>query len=163
MNQLFIVIVALVAFTYFGGSNVPNVLKNNKQVLLGVLIGLVLGSFFGVSVEGFDCSAQKKKIEAACCKGDDYCEEDKRGNLKFHVCGTDCAPMVSQLLNNCQLDVEKKGSTGKDSEFQKYAELNALCVGGGGRAGNSLRPGAIGAPKPGYYGTAFAGRNLSTG
>tara|TARA_B100000963_G_C22465582_1_gene597740 strand:+ start:421 stop:591 length:171 start_codon:yes stop_codon:yes gene_type:complete len=53
--------------------------------------------------------------------------------------------MVSQLLNNCQLDVEKKGSTGKDSEFQKYAELNALCVGGGGRAGNSLRPGAIAA------------------
>ena len=57
MNQLFIGIVALVAFTYFGGSNVPNVLKNNKQILLGVLIGLVLGSFFGVSVEGLDCSA----------------------------------------------------------------------------------------------------------
>ena len=53
MNQLSVVIVALVAFTYFGGSQVPNVLKSNKQILLGVLIGLVLGSFFGVRlVEG---------------------------------------------------------------------------------------------------------------
>ncbi len=50
MNQLFLVIVVLVAFTYFGGSPVPNVLKSNKQILLGVLIGLVLGSFFGVRV-----------------------------------------------------------------------------------------------------------------
>tara|TARA_B100000963_G_C22465582_1_gene597739 strand:+ start:146 stop:388 length:243 start_codon:yes stop_codon:yes gene_type:complete len=68
MNQLFLGIVALVAFTYFGGSNVPNVLKNNKQVLLGVLIGLVLGSFFGVSVEGFDCPAQKKKSKPRAVK-----------------------------------------------------------------------------------------------
>ena len=48
MNQLSLGIVVLVAFTYFGGSYVPNVLKNNKQMLLGVVGGLVLGSFFGV-------------------------------------------------------------------------------------------------------------------
>ncbi len=53
MNQLSLVIVALVAFTYFGGSYVPSVLKSNKQMLLGVVGGLVLGSFFGVRlVEG---------------------------------------------------------------------------------------------------------------
>ena len=53
MNQLSLVIVALVAFTYFGGSYVPKVLKSNKQMLLGVVGGLVLGSFFGVRlVEG---------------------------------------------------------------------------------------------------------------
>ncbi len=53
MNQLSLVIVALVVFTYFGGSYVPNVLKSNKQMLLGVVGGLVLGSFFGVRlVEG---------------------------------------------------------------------------------------------------------------
>jgi len=52
MNQLSLVIVALVAFTYFGGSYVPSVLKSNKQMLLGVVGGLVLGSFFGVGLEG---------------------------------------------------------------------------------------------------------------
>ena len=53
MNQLSVVIVALVVFTYFGGSYVPSVLKSNKQMLLGVVGGLVLGSFFGVRlVEG---------------------------------------------------------------------------------------------------------------
>ena len=54
MNQLSLVIVALVAFTYFGGSYVPKVLKSNKQMLLGVVGGLVLGSFFGVGLEGID-------------------------------------------------------------------------------------------------------------
>ena len=53
MNQLSLVIVALVAFTYFGGSYVPKVLKSNKQMLLGVVGGLVLCSFFGMRlVEG---------------------------------------------------------------------------------------------------------------
>ena len=52
MNQLSLVIVALVAFTYFGGSYVPKVLKSNKQMLLGVVGGLVLCSFFGVRLEG---------------------------------------------------------------------------------------------------------------
>ena len=54
MNQLSLVIVALVAFTYFGGSYVPKVLKSNKQMLLGVVGGLVLGSFFGVEGNGED-------------------------------------------------------------------------------------------------------------
>ena len=48
MNQLSLGIVVLIAFTYFGGSYVPSVLKSNKQMLLGVVGGLVLGSFFGV-------------------------------------------------------------------------------------------------------------------
>ena len=53
MNQLSLVIVALVVFTYFGGSYVPSVLKSNKQMLLGVVGGLVLCSFFGMRlVEG---------------------------------------------------------------------------------------------------------------
>jgi len=58
MNQLSLVIVALVAFTYFGGSYVPSVLKSNKQMLLGVVGGLVLCSFFGMRlVEGGIASA----------------------------------------------------------------------------------------------------------
>ena len=54
MNQLSLVIVALVAFTYFGGSYAPSVLKSNKQMLLGVVGGLVLCSFFGMRLEGWD-------------------------------------------------------------------------------------------------------------
>ena len=53
MYQLSLVIVALVAFTYFGGSYVPSVLKSNKQMLLGVVGGLVLCSFFGVRLDGW--------------------------------------------------------------------------------------------------------------
>ena len=34
----------LLLFTYFGGSNVPSVLAKNKQLLLGLFIGLLLGS-----------------------------------------------------------------------------------------------------------------------
>ena len=64
MNQLSLVIVALVAFTYFGGSYVPKVLKSNKQMLLGVVGGLVLGSFFGVRlVEGGVASGLLRAVE----------------------------------------------------------------------------------------------------
>ena len=45
-------LVLLVLFVHFGGSNVPKVLKDNKQMVYGVTIGLVLCSFFGVNVEG---------------------------------------------------------------------------------------------------------------
>ena len=45
-------LVLLVLFVHFGGSNVPKVLKDNKQMVYGVTIGLVLCSFFGVKVEG---------------------------------------------------------------------------------------------------------------
>ena len=34
----------LLLFTYFGGSNVPSVLSKNKQLLLGLFVGLLLGS-----------------------------------------------------------------------------------------------------------------------
>ena len=54
-------LVLLVLFVHFGGSNVPKVLKDNKQMVYGVTIGLVLCSFFGVNVEGLDCSTYPEK------------------------------------------------------------------------------------------------------
>ena len=57
MNQLLLFITILVIFSYFGGSNVPKVLKDNKQMLLGVVIGLVLPSV-GVNIEGFSSEAE---------------------------------------------------------------------------------------------------------
>ena len=54
MNQLILLVIILVIFVYFGGSMVPSVLKKNKEMLLGVVGGLVLSSFFGMRLEGFD-------------------------------------------------------------------------------------------------------------
>ena len=52
MNMMSMVLVALVAFTYFGGQNVPKVLKDNKQMLLGVFVGVLLHQFMGIGIEG---------------------------------------------------------------------------------------------------------------
>ena len=52
MNMMSLVLVVVVAFTYFGGQNVPKVLKDNKQMLLGVFVGVLLHQFMGVGVEG---------------------------------------------------------------------------------------------------------------
>jgi len=52
MNQFTLLVIILVVFTYYGGSNVPKVLKDNKELLLGVVGGLVLCSFLGMRLEG---------------------------------------------------------------------------------------------------------------
>jgi hypothetical protein len=69
MNPLMLVVVALVVFCYFGGNYCPAILKKNKEMLLGVVIGLVLSSFFGVRLlEGFnsqdmmDCMVQASAL-----------------------------------------------------------------------------------------------------
>ena len=54
MNQFTLLVVILVVFTYYGGSNVPKVLKDNKELLLGVVGGLVWCSFFSMRLEGID-------------------------------------------------------------------------------------------------------------
>ena len=52
MNMMSLLLVAVVAFTYFGGQNVPKVLKDNKQMVLGVFVGVLLHQFMGIGVEG---------------------------------------------------------------------------------------------------------------
>ena len=54
MNNLMLVVVVLVLFVYFGGSNVPKVLRDKKEMLLGAAGALVLCSFFGLRMEGFN-------------------------------------------------------------------------------------------------------------
>ena len=56
MNTLMLAVIALVAFIYCGGSRVPPVLRQNKDMILGVLVGLVLCSFFGLRLEGLDAA-----------------------------------------------------------------------------------------------------------
>ena len=54
MNNLMLFAIILVLFIYFGGSSVPKVLKTNKDLLLGVIVGLILCSFLGMKLEGGD-------------------------------------------------------------------------------------------------------------
>ena len=50
--MIMLLVVALVVFAYYGGASCPKILKDNKQMLLGVVVGLLMGSFFGVRIEG---------------------------------------------------------------------------------------------------------------
>ena len=52
MNTLLILIVIVVAFSYYDGKNVPSLLRNNKEILLGVLVGYCLHFFTGDLIEG---------------------------------------------------------------------------------------------------------------
>ena len=63
MNQFTLLVIILVVFTYYGGSNVPKVLKDNKELLLGVVVGLVLCSFMGTRLEGGPGDPKKKPKE----------------------------------------------------------------------------------------------------
>ena len=75
MNTLMMIVVVVVLFCYFGGKYCPSVLKKNKQILLGLAGGLVLCSFFGLRLEGFNCPdpgwrSGGEEVEgsaAACC------------------------------------------------------------------------------------------------
>ena len=51
MNMILLVLIAIIGFTYFG-QNVPNVFKDNKQLLLGELVGVLLQKYTGELVEG---------------------------------------------------------------------------------------------------------------
>ena len=65
MDQLLLFITVLVIFVYFGGSNVPKVLRDNKQIFLGVIVGLFLCNSMGLRLEGF---ANKQQCEDAGCE-----------------------------------------------------------------------------------------------
>ena len=52
MNPLMLIIIALVALCYCGGKLCPAVLRQNKEMLLGVAIGMALCSFMDLRMEG---------------------------------------------------------------------------------------------------------------
>ena len=57
MNTLMLVALAVVALCYCGGRFCPKVLSSNKEVVLGVLVGMALCSFAGLRLEGFESVA----------------------------------------------------------------------------------------------------------
>jgi hypothetical protein len=54
MNTLMLVVLAVVLLCYCGGKYCPKVLSSNKEMLLGVLVGLALCSIADLRMEGFD-------------------------------------------------------------------------------------------------------------
>ena len=61
MNWLMLLVLVLIAFCYFGGKYCPKVLKDNKEMLLGVFVGLTICSFMSLKVEGFDSANECEK------------------------------------------------------------------------------------------------------
>lgn len=75
MNALLIVALAVVGFCYCGGKYCPSVLKQNKEMLLGVLIGMALCSFTDLKLEGFknlgkDCILNDECNSKTCEQGE---------------------------------------------------------------------------------------------
>ena len=66
MNMLILLVVAVVAFCYFGGNYCPAVLRKNKEMLLGVVIGIALCSFMGFRIEGCETTDE---CNTACVGG----------------------------------------------------------------------------------------------
>jgi len=54
MNTLMLVALAVVLLCYCGGKYCPKVLTSNKEVVLGVLVGMALCSFTGLRLEGMN-------------------------------------------------------------------------------------------------------------
>ena len=81
MNTLMLVAFAVVAFCYCGGKYCPSVLKQNKEVVLGVLVGMVLCSFADLRMEGFDDK------QLAAWKSNDCCNNSKSPKCKGLITG----------------------------------------------------------------------------
>jgi hypothetical protein len=73
MNTLMLAVIALVAFIYCGGSRVPPVLRQNKDMILGASVGLVLCSFFGMRLEGMFGHSSKRTRHPGGSLGGVHC------------------------------------------------------------------------------------------
>ena len=101
MNTLMLVVLAVVALCYCGGKYCPKVLSSNKEMLLGVLVGLALCSFTGLKLEGFDAI---KFTEAGCCdmerQSDSDCIELAGMDGNHHI--SDVPAIMENINKRCQ-------------------------------------------------------------
>ena len=63
MNTLMLVALAVVALCYCGGKYCPKVLSSNKELVLGVLVGMALCSFAGLRIQGLEHKKAEEKKE----------------------------------------------------------------------------------------------------
>jgi hypothetical protein len=98
MNTLMIAVIALVAFIYCGGSRVPPVLRQNKDMILGVVGGLVLGSFFGLRLEGMVNQESACDALAAAIPSEDFKWDDAAGVCRSGTDLVNTEEMVSDRV-----------------------------------------------------------------
>ena len=60
-----LLVIALVALCYCGGKLCPAVLRQNKEMLLGVAIGMALCSFMDLRMEGYDDPTVNRAFDEA--------------------------------------------------------------------------------------------------
>jgi hypothetical protein len=91
MNTLMLVVLAVVLLCYCGGKYCPKVLSSNKEMLLGVLVGLVLCSFAGLKLEGMT-----DELPRVCCT-----DMSQPECSKFIPSGTG-GVTIQDLANRCR-------------------------------------------------------------
>jgi hypothetical protein len=64
-----LVVVALVALCYCGGKYCPSILRQNKEMLLGVVVGIALCSFMDMRLEGMTGMASMDALVARPGRG----------------------------------------------------------------------------------------------
>jgi hypothetical protein len=67
MNTLMLVVLAVVALCYCGGRYCPKILSSNKELFLGVLVGMALCSFAGLRLEGMIAPRNIDDLPSICC------------------------------------------------------------------------------------------------
>jgi len=148
MNQYILLSVLFLFFVYYGGKYVPTVLKQNKEILVGVVGGLVLCSFISLRMEGFcmyinastpaieekmNSSGTRrlyKPAEAAC--GDAWINLFNNRGSTPTSCSPDCAQSFTDwfqgdppLVQGCNSNTEIFRQT--PSLYTRLSEFNTIC------------------------------------
>ena len=100
MMNMLLVLIALVAFTYFGGQNVPKILKDNKQIILGVLVGVLLHHVLRDRVDGF-CSLKTKARSTLDKRNDANPEDPICGKTRRDQLFVDTGYCTRQMQEKC--------------------------------------------------------------
>jgi len=128
MNQFTLLVIILVVFTYYGGSNVPKVLKDNKELLLGVVGGLVLCSFLGMRLEGLGLDGDVcNTLDGRDCYGL-HCREVVEDGFDGMKCaGNDPFNYFNEKWRGSDRNPRRSESTWLDYGPDNYEELNLQC------------------------------------
>jgi hypothetical protein len=117
MNTLMLVALAVVAFCYCGGKYCPSVLKQNKEVVLGVLVGMALSSFAGLKLEGIDGGGITKI-------GDVNLNQTVRTHLMDSLDYPGCLSTMSRLFSEGAIDVTQY-THGSQACTMQYSDARA--------------------------------------
>ena len=118
MNTLMLVVLAVVLLCYCGGRFCPKVLKENKEVVLGVLVGMALCSFAGLRMEGIYVGIGKEN-----------CDQSRMTRGITDPCTDTCECQGSMTCNNGRCGAKTTQPTSDDeSRLSRFnAEVDDLC------------------------------------